>query len=883
MRLLDWFQRRRKEEDLDEEIRAHLAMATRDRIEDGAPANLARLAALKEFGNSTRTREETRREWGGPWRNWMIDLAHDVRYAVRVLRRSPAYALVVLTVLTVGIAANVAVFSLFKAVYIKPLSGVRDSASLGVVVGRTAAGRVIPLSYLDFRDLQARNASFTNLAGVTQNRYSLGLGTRGETIWVEQVTGNYFEVLGVQTQLGRVLLPTDDEVPGRHPVAVISDSMWRRVFGSDPSIIGRTIQVAGYPLEIVGVAEPAFRGSIVSMITDVFVPVMMRPQLDDDVLSHRDRPFMWGLGRLRSESSIGTADTELTRVWSGLSAEHTPDQVKGRAAVIPMWQSPYGAQTYMLPAIVMMSVMGGLLLLIVCGNVANLVLVRGVTRRGEIAARLALGASRRRIVRLLLVESLLLSVPAGVAGTLLSGRLLSLMMSGARPTATAVRSYFDVSVDGFVILFALLAACGSAAVFGLVPALRSARVDLAANMKDDLSPRGGSRGRLRATLVVAQVAVSLLLLVGVGLVVRSMNAARNADGGFDQRQVAVLSLDVTPNGYDEARGRVFYKQVLDAVRARPGVESASFAASLPLSLVDGPSRQIGVEGYVPKEGEDTIFLVNQIADDYFATMRIPLLAGRDFDERDGPTSQGVVIVNETMARRFWGGAQQAVGKRLRISDGNWKVVVGVARDIKYALLTESPRPHVYQLFDQFYEADRILHVRGRGLDERALIETARASVASVDPMVPILLSTMLREQTRLALGIFEMAAGVLSVFGVIAMALAALGTYGLIAYAAKQSTHEIGIRMAVGASRGNVARRFLQRGLVLGATGALFGLLAALALTRLLAGLLYGVSAFDVVSFASALAAVLLAVFAASSIPAWRASRTDPLTALRHR
>jgi predicted permease len=883
MRFLDWLLRRRQEDDLDDEIRAHLAMATRDRIEGGEPAESARLAALKEFGNLTLTHEETRRTWGGRWRGWVIDLAHDIRYAVRVLRGSPAYALVVIAVLAVGIAANVAVFSLFKAIYIKPLTGVYESASLGVVVGRTESGRITALSHLDFRDLQARNTTFASLAGVTQNRYSFGQGTRGETIWVELVTGNYFEVLGVGAQRGRTLLPTDDEAPGRHPVAVISDAMWRRVFGADPAIVGRTIRVAGYPLEVVGVAAPDFRGSIVSMVMDVFVPVTMQPQLDGDSLSHRDRPLMWGLGRLRDNTSIDAADADVTRVWHGLDGEHTPDQVKGRAAVIPMWQSPYGAQTYMLPAIVMMSVMGGLLLLIVCANLANLVLVRGVTRRGEIAARLALGASRGRIVRLLLVESLVLSVPAGVAGTLLSERLLALMRNTAFTTATPVRSYLDAGVDGFVILFAMVVACGSAAVFGLVPAVRSARVDLAASMKDDLSPRGGSRGRVRAMLVVAQVAVSLLLLVGVGLVMRSVSAARNADGGFDQRQVAVLYLDVTPSGYDEAQGRVFYERLLDAVRAQPGVESASLAASLPMSLVDSPSQKISVESYVPKEGEDTIFLVNRIADDYFETMRIPLLAGRDFDDRDGPDGQKVVIVNETMAARFWGGVQQAVGRRLRLGDGDWKMVVGVARDIKYARLTEGPRPHVYEPFDQRYEPERVLHVRARGLDERALIDLARAQVGSVDSTVPILLSTMLRDQTKLALNIFEMAGGMLSVFGAIAMALAALGTYGLIAYAAKQSTHEIGIRMAVGASRGHVARQFLQRGLRLGTIGALLGLLAAGALTRLLAGLLYGVSTFDTMSFVSALGAVLLAVLAASSIPAWRASRTDPIAALRHR
>ncbi|HET9362485.1 MAG TPA: ABC transporter permease, partial [Vicinamibacterales bacterium] len=485
MRLLDWLLRRRREDDLDDEIRAHLAMATRDRIESGEPADSARFAALKEFGNLTLTHEETRGTWGGRWRSWVIDLMHDVRYAGRVLRNSPGYALVVIVVLAVGLAANVAVFSLFKAIFIKPLTGVHESASLAVVVGRTSAGRIIPLSHLDFRDLQARNTTFASLAGVTQNRYSLGLGTRGETIWVESVTGNFFDVLGVRAQRGRTLLPTDDEAPGRHPVAVISDAMWQRVFGADPDIVGRTIQIAGYPFEVVGVAAPDFRGSIVSMVTDVFVPVMMHAQLNDDSLSRRDRPFMWGLGRLRGESSLPAADAEAARVWDSLRAEHTPEQVRGRAAVIPMWQSPYGAQTYMLPAVVMMGVMGGLLMLIVCANLANLVLVRSVTRRGEIAARLALGASRGRIVRLLLVESLALSVPAGVAGTVLSGWLLRLMLSARMPTATAVRSYLDASVDGFVILFALIVTCGSAVMFGLVPALRSARLDLAASMKDD--------------------------------------------------------------------------------------------------------------------------------------------------------------------------------------------------------------------------------------------------------------------------------------------------------------------------------------------------------------------------------------------------------------
>jgi predicted permease len=536
----------------------------------------------------------------------------------------------------------------------------------------------------------------------------------------------------------------------------------------------------------------------------------------------------------------------------------------------------------MLPAILLLSAMGALLLLIVCANVSNLVLVRGISRRAEIAIRVSLGASRGRILRWLFVESLVLSLPGAALGMLASRGINVLLEPTSLASFAPVPVRLDVSSDWTAILFALVLSCASAVVFGFLPALRSSRVDLAGTMKDDLSPRGGSRGRLRNVLVVSQVAVSLLLLIGAGLVIRSLESARTADVGFDARDVASVSFDLRPSGYDSTRGRAFYQRLLDTVRAQAGVESAALTATLPLTLVDGNSVDTVVEGYHPGGGEDMRVLINTTSPDYLRTLRIDLVAGRDFAGSDRADSLPVTIVNETMARQFWKSPEGALGKRLRLSGGDWRTVIGVARDIKYARVTEDPRPHVYRPLEQNYLPAMTLHVRSRD-PEAVLVARLRSTVQSLDPNLPILNARMLTEQTRVALSVFSMAAGVLAVFGVIAMILTALGTYGLVSYTVRQSTHEIGIRIAIGASPVELLRRFLGRGLSLGAAGAACGLVGSLLATRLLGGLLYGVSPTDAVSFAGAAAVVLATVLAASFVPAWRASRTDPIEALRHR
>jgi len=883
MRLLDWLLRRRRDDDLQAEIRAHLSMATQDRINDGDDPEHARLAARKEFGNVTLTHEATRQSWGGTWRDSLLDISQDVRYSIRVLRRSPGYALVVIAVLALGIAANVTVFALFNAMALKPLPAVRDAANLGVLVARTSAGRIMPLSHPDLRDLSRTQQTLTSVAGTSMEAFSLGLGTHSDRVFGETVTGNYFSVLGVSASLGRTLLPSDDLSPGKHPVVVISNALWKRTFGADPAVIGQTIQLNAQPFTIVGVSEPGFQGTVVGLALDLFVPVMMQPQLDGvDRLDDRQASLLWGLARVRGGSSLAAADTEAALLSSRIDAQHPAREVEQHAAVIPLWQSPFGAQTYMLPAILVFGVMGALLLLIVCANVSNLVLVRGVSRRGEIAARLALGASRSRILRLLLVESIVLAVPGAVLGLAASRAIGTFLRDANLSSAAPVPIAVNTSTDWTFVAFALVLSCASSLIFGFIPALRASKVDLAGVMKDDLSPRGGSRSRMRSALVIAQVAVSLLLLVGAGLVVRSLDAARTANVGFDERHVTAVTVDLRSSGYDESRGRVFYDRLLDALRAQPGNESASLASILPLTLVDSNSLELAVEGHEPRKGEDMRLMVNTVSPGYLETLRIPLLTGRDFAHADGDTSLPVAVVNETMARKYWLTPDRALGNRIRIARKEWRTIVGVAADIKYARVTETPRPHVYLPAAQNYSSAMVLHVRSQDA-EPALLARIRSTIETLDPNVPLVRTNMLRDQTRSALSIFTMAAGTLTVFGAIAMLLTAIGTYGLVAYAARQSTHEIGIRIAVGADRRDVLGRFLGRGMRLGAAGAALGVVLSLMTARVLSSLLYGVSPTDIVSFTGALALVMTIVLLASLVPAWRASRTDPIAALRHR
>jgi putative ABC transport system permease protein len=886
-----WLKRRRlDDDDFQDEIRAHLDMATADRVADGADRRSARLDSLKHFGNVTLTTEAARSAWTPRWIEAPRDWLNDARYAIRVLAKSPAFTLTVVTVLGLGIGLNATVFTLLKSLALSPLSGVDGSGRLGVVLNETRAGRREGLSYPDYKYLRDHDRAFTGLIGSALISVALGQGNRAQFVRSELVTGNYFQQLGVRAQLGRTLLPSDEVAPGQPAIVVLSDGLWRRNFGADPDIIGKTVHLNTFPMTVVGVAESSFHGTIVSFDIEVFAPITMVQQIgvsslgdyvkSPAVLSDRHARLVMVLGRLRPNTTLASASAQMALLSAQLKRDSEISDVDRNVTVIPIWQSPYGAQTYMLPAVVVLSAMGALLLLLVCANIGGLVLVRGVSRRGELAVRLALGASRARVVRLLVVENVALAIPGSVLGLALTRIGMPFLWARASTATAPQRIFFNLSVDGFVVGFSVLAACLSAIVFGLMPAVRGSRIDLLTVIKEDLSPRGGARGRFRAALVVSQVAVSLLLLVGAGLVTRSLDAARNADTGFDARNVTSVAIDLGPNGYDETRGLTFFQQLLDRAGADQGVESASLAANAPMTMVDTAAQKMEIDGYVPRRDEDLAFLSNVVGPNYFRTLKIGLLSGREFERRDDAAAAQVAVVNETLARRFWGSATAAVGQRVRLGSGQWRTVIGVARDVKYARINEAPRPYVYVPLLQSYRSNMILHTRGAGGVD-TLLEQARAQIRAMDKDLPILAARSLSQQTRSALSILEMAAAMLFRFGVAGTALAAMGIYGLVSYTVRQSTHEIGIRMALGAQSLSVVRTFLGRGLRLGAIGAAIGIVGALAVTRLLGSVLYGVSATDATAFARALAVVLGGVLLATLIPAWRAARTNPLAALR--
>jgi predicted permease len=887
-----WLDRRRlDDDDFQEEIRAHLAIAADERMADGADPSTAKQASRKDFGNLTLTTEAARRVWTPWWLEALRDLWSDVRYAVRGLARNPAFSLVVVGVLTLGIALNAAVFTMLKGMALSPLAGVHRSSRLVVICAETGTGRQIRVSYPDYKYLRDHDAAFSDLMASTVVTAGLGRGRGSRSIWSELVTGNYFRVLGVRAERGRTLLPSDETAPSGHPVVVLSDGLWRRDFGADPAIVGTTIEINHYPFTVVGVADPAFHGTIVSYDIEMFIPVTMAAELgvygglapatSSELLADRRAALLFPHGYLRPGTTLASAAAQTDALWATLSSDRPLTDARRRLTLVPFWRSPTGGQTYLLPTLAVLSAMGLLVLLIACANIAGLMLVRGVSRRGEIAVRLAIGATRTRIVRLLGVETLVLALPGAVLGVLLAARGIPVFVSYADWLAAPQRLYFNIDLDRLVIGFAVVVACGAALVFGFVPALQSSRIDLAAAMNEDASPRGTAPDRVRTGLVIAQVAVSLLLLVGAGLVARSLEAARSANPGFDARHVTAIALDLRQGGYDDGRGRIFFRHLLDAVRADPGVEAASLGTFNPMNLIETPARRVAVEGYEPRRGEDVAFMSNTVGSDYFRTLQIALLSGRPFEERDDERGAPAVIVNGTFAERFWGGAANAIGKRVRLGDGEWRTVVGVAADVKYLRISEAPRPYVYLPFGQEYRSSMILYTRGSA-PVQSLVDRARAQVAALDVNLPVLYARPLAERVSSALVFLKLTSAMLFIFGFAGMALAAMGTYGLVSYTVRQSTHEIGIRMALGASGLSVVRAFLVRGVWLGAIGAAVGIVAALALTRLLGSVLYGVTATDGASFARALLVVLGGVVVATLIPAWRAARTDPLRALRH-
>jgi putative ABC transport system permease protein len=814
----------------------------------------------------------------------MNTLLDDLRYALRRLRKNLSFTLVVVLTLGLGIGANTAVFSWIQAILLHPLPGVAQAGQLLTLETIAPSGQYIDTSYPDYRDYRDQAKLLTGLIVFQDRPLSLGDDQQAERVWAELVSGNFFDVLGVKPAVGRFFLPAEQaEKPGAYPVAVISSELWRRRFNSDPGIIGKTVKLNRQPFTIIGVTPEKFKGTIVGLSYDLYVPLFMQEQLAQrgDWLNVRDSRPLHTLARLKPGANLTEARAEIQLLARQLAQAYPQTNQGISATLLPIWRAPYGAQSLLSVLLQILMGIGGVVLLIVCANVANLLLARSTARQKEISIRLALGASRRRVIRQLLTESLLLGLLGAAVGLMLAFWITDFLRFFIPNTELPVTLTTGVNLQslGFTLLLSLL----TGVIFGLAPALQVTRPDLYHSLKEGgRSATAGPRARrLRGLLVVSEVALALVALIGAGLFVKSFQQARKSNVGFDPEGVLLVGFDLSSNGYNQDQGKNFCRQLRERVERLPGVQAVSYAEDVPLGFDGGAWTKIGIEGYVPRSNENMRIYRNLVAPGYFNLMRIPLLAGREFTERDDEKAPLAAIINETFARRFFPG-QEAIGRKIHAGTRVLNIV-GLVKDSKYRSLSESAEPYFYIPFLQFYRPHIgfALHIRADGRPE-AMLGAVRREVQAIDPAVPVFAAIPLADYIGASFFTQKVAATLLSILGLLALLLAALGLYSVMAYSVTQQTREIGIRLALGAQARDVFKLVIGQGLRLVLSGIVIGLATAFAFTRLASGLLFGVSATDPATFA--LIALLLTGVAllACLLPARRATKVNPLIALRY-
>jgi predicted permease len=820
----------------------------------------------------------------------MGTLLQDLRFATRLLLRSPGFTAVAVLSLALGIGANSTIFTLVNAVLLHPLP-MQDPDRLVAVFttderNRGAFFNYMPTSRLNFEDYRKDSDVFTGMAA--HSGLALAFAGKGEPeqIFGEMVTGDFFSLLGVKPALGRAFLPDEDRVPGASLVTVLSYNFWQRRLGGDPAVVGQTIKLNGHAFGVVGIAPRGFKGANAIGTPALWVPMMSHPQLATGFLKEAmdsRRALVFGIvGRLKPGAAPAQAEAKLKTIASQLAREY-PDDNGGRSvALLPLAQATInpGFRENMVSAAGLLLTVVALVLLIACANVANLLLARASVRQREVAVRLSLGASRGRLVRQLLTEGLLLAMVAGVLGMLIAYWAQGVLWS-QRPPGLAADA-IDISPDLRVLGFTLAVSLVTALVFGLAPALTASRPNIVGELKQRGGPAlGGNRPfNLRSLLVAGQVALSLVTLVGAGLFVKSLGNAQRIDPGFDHDKLAVLTVDLGAQGYGEEQARDFHRRMLERTAALPGVERATLASGIPL-FQGGFLRTVfpeGVDSSDRKNGK--LVQLNTVEPGYFETMGIPLKRGRDFTPGDHPDSPRVVVINETMARQFWP-EQDAIGKRFKFFGQDWwNEVVGIAKDGKYNFLGENPQPHIYLSLTQTYEPAVSLQLRASS-DPASALGMARREVQEMDRTLPITNVFTFREILRQSLWAPRMGASLLVVFGVLSLVLAVIGIYGVMSYSVNQRTRELGLRMALGADQGDVLKLVVRQGVTLAAVGIVIGLGLSFAATRLIGNLLYDVTARDPLIFAGIPLLLGLAALVACAQPAWRAARVDPTVALR--
>jgi predicted permease len=821
----------------------------------------------------------------------MTTFLKDVRFGLRVLWKSKGFTAVAVLTLALGIGVNTAIFSGVSAFVLRPISGVEDPAGLVSLfeAPKLGGGGYNDFSYPDFKDYVEQTDVFEGVTAHDLVQAAIGdERERTDVDWGQMVSGNFFDVMRAKMKLGRGFLPEEDKTPNTHPVVVLSDALWRTRFGADPAIVNKTVQLNGHPFTVVGVANEEFTGAKWAIGMKFWVPFMMKQQVtggSDAWMTQRGNHWIELMGRVKPGVTKQQAAAALTAVATRLEQQYPDDRNKNVQVLVVderegRWNDLAGVVR--LSSALAMAVVG-LVLLVACANVANMMLARSVTRRREIGIRLALGAGRRRVVRQLLTESVMLSLMGGALGL-----LLSFWMTDALTSFFPVIAYqivLDVAPDTRALAFTLGVSLLTGIIFGLAPAVEATKTDLVPVLKGEMGQGGRARRvSLRNALVVAQVALSLVVLVCAALFVQSFRNAKSIDPGFVTHDSVLVSVNPGLFGYTKEQGRDFYRRLSERVRAMPGVEGAAFVDWMPLgdsSSSWGPIYP--VEKGVPPPGEGMNAFAETVSPGYFKTMRVPLVEGRDFDEREreGITPEAVII-NETLARRLWPG-ESSVGKRMglgkKVEDA--LQVIGVARDSKVKTLGEEPRNLMYVSVDQTYRGGMTLVVRAPG-EGGGVIEGVRQAVKEIDPRMPLYKVMTIEQHLTWAFWAQNMAAALATAFGLLALALAAVGLYGVVSYTVARRTREIGIRVALGAQARDILRIVLGQGMALTLIGLAAGLFVAFALARQLTSLLYGLSPGDPATYI--LVALVLACVAllACLVPARRATKVDPMVALRY-
>jgi predicted permease len=820
----------------------------------------------------------------------MSTLLHDLRYGLRMLAKNPGFTAVAVLTLALGIGANTAIFSTVNGLFLRGLQ-VQDPGA-PVTLGFTHKKDVglSLVSYPDFEDIQRQADGWVDLFAYRFGVDGLNAGDRADHILTNYVTGDYFTALGIKPALGRLILPAEGKVPGADPVIVLGYSCWKTRFGGDPSVIGRAVRIDGYPVTIVGVAQKGFRGALNEVDIEAYLPLNMTSiEAIEELLTDRSARALFALGRLRPGVSLQQARASMNVIATRLSQQYPNTDLGAAIWVLPQKEaalSPLpkpGEYQQILTAVGLFLALGILVLFLACFNVANVLLVRATTREHEMAVRAALGAPRPRLMRQLLTESFLLALfgcGAGiVAGSWGSSLLRSIHFSASLPISP------DFSFDWRVFAYAAGVAILAGFMVGVAPALRASRVSPSNALHGGGRSIAGGGHRLRNILVVAQVAGSIVLLIVAGLFTRSLQRAQRMDLGFNPAHLLNLTMDPHEAGFNEAQGREFYKNLLPRVRALPGVQSASLAFSFPTGQF-ADYDAVYVEGHFPRPGEaPPTIAVNPVSPGYFATMQIPVLKGRAFLDSDTPTAPRVAVINQTMAHQLWPD-EDALGRRFRTNgeSGPLVEVVGIARDSKYRDVFAKSIPYIYLPLAQNYISIETLQVRTQAEPE-SVIRSVEEQVRSLAPGLPVFgVETMEQALDGGFTGfyVFHLAAYLAAALGTLGLTLALLGVYGVISYSVSQRTHEIGIRMALGARPGDIWRIVFRQGLAIVVLGALIGILAALGLTRAMASFLYGVSAHDPLTYLGVTVMIAAVTLLACYIPARRAMKVDPMEALRY-